>query len=86
MMNDADTRSGVFNDANVLRAHEIVQDMEHETQRKRKEETLRDTGVHGKGVVDGRQKKVKGIPSTSETALKNVSKFLKILYDSMYRF
>ena len=76
MIHDVDTRSDVCNAANALRARSVVQGMEHETMLKRKAASLQDTGVEGKGVKAGKLKRVKGIPATSETALRNVSKFI----------
>lgn len=64
------------NDANALRAREVVHAMEHDSMRKRKAETLQDKGVQGKGVINGKAKKVVGIPSTYETAMRNLHKFI----------
>ena len=64
------------NDANALRAREVVHGMEHDTMRKRKAGDLQDKGVQGKGVIDGKAKTKVGIQSTKETAMKNLNKFI----------
>ena len=59
---DEQSREKVCNDANAMRAQEIVKDMEHPTMRKRKLPENQDTGKEGKGVRNG--KKIKS--STGE--------------------
>ena len=83
-IHNEETRNAACNDANALRAHEVVHAMQHDTMRKRKEEVLRDTGVQGKGVIDGKQKKVVGIQTTQQTAMKNITKHIPAAEQNEY--
>ena len=76
VINNVDTRNAACNDANALRSREVVHIMEHVTMRKRKAEVFQDKGVQGKGVVDGKRKKVVGIACTEQTAMKNIKKYI----------
>ena len=74
-----------FNDANALRARDIVAHMEHDTMRKRKAEPVHDSGKKQKTVVGGVKQKT-GINISRETAEANIKKYIHLAEQKEYQY